>query len=51
MQWTYRWIATRGRHEVRVRAVDAHGTVQVEKSAPPAPDGASGYHRVEFEVA
>lgn len=51
VQWTYRWIATRGRHEVRVRAVDAHGTVQVEKSAPPAPDGASGYHRVEFEVA
>lgn len=50
VQWTYRWDATPGRHNVRVRAHDANGVVQVEKPEAPAPNGATGYHRVEFEV-
>lgn len=51
VQWTYRWEATAGRHDVRVRAVDQQGRTQVQATAPPAPDGATGYHRVEFEVS
>ncbi len=51
VQWTYRWEATSGRHDVRVRAVDQQGRTQVQATTPPAPDGATGYHRVEFEVS
>jgi hypothetical protein len=51
VQWTYRWDATPGQHSVRVRAIDAKGNTQIEAVAPPAPDGATGYHRVAFEVA
>ena len=30
----------------RVRAIDGTGAVQTEREAPPAPDGASGWHSV-----
>ncbi|BDH55397.1 hypothetical protein [Tsukamurella sp. PLM1] len=36
----------RGEHTLEVRATDAHGTVQTDATAPPAPDGATGWHRV-----
>lgn len=51
VQWTCRWDATPGRHDVRVRAVDERGETQIREYAAPAPNGATGYHRVEFEVA
>ncbi|WP_162458568.1 molybdopterin-dependent oxidoreductase [Pseudactinotalea suaedae] len=39
-----------GRHRATVRAVDAEGNRQSVDVRPPAPDGASGLHRREFEV-
>ncbi|MEP7763380.1 molybdopterin-dependent oxidoreductase [Sanguibacter sp. 25GB23B1] len=49
-QWSYLWEATPGRHTLRVRATDATGEVQTSTEAPPAPDGASGWHEVTVEV-
>ena len=51
-QWRYRWTdPTPGEHSVRARAHDGDGAVQPAEPARPAPDGAQGYHRVEFDVA
>jgi DMSO/TMAO reductase YedYZ molybdopterin-dependent catalytic subunit len=50
-QWSWRWQATRGRHTLRVRATDNAGTVQTERSAPVEPDGATGWHERDVEVA
>ncbi|SDT41045.1 DMSO/TMAO reductase YedYZ, molybdopterin-dependent catalytic subunit [Friedmanniella luteola] len=49
-QWSYAWDATSGEHSLTVRATDADGTVQDPAEAPPAPDGASGYHQVSVTV-
>lgn len=50
-QWRYRWAdATPGRHDVRARAFDGDGVAQPPEPKAPAPDGAQGYHRVEFTV-
>jgi DMSO/TMAO reductase YedYZ molybdopterin-dependent catalytic subunit len=49
-QWTFAWTATPGSHTLRVRATDATGAVQIERKAPPAPDGASGWHRISVDV-
>ncbi len=50
--WTYAWPdASSGQHTARVRATDADGQTQTEDTAPPAPDGATGWHTVEFSVA
>jgi DMSO/TMAO reductase YedYZ molybdopterin-dependent catalytic subunit len=50
-QWRYRWAdPTPGEHSVRARAYDGDGEPQPEERKPVAPDGAQGYHRVEFEV-
>jgi DMSO/TMAO reductase YedYZ molybdopterin-dependent catalytic subunit len=43
-QWVWRWDAPRGAHTVQVRATDKTGQVQTSEEAPPAPDGASGWH-------
>jgi DMSO/TMAO reductase YedYZ molybdopterin-dependent catalytic subunit len=43
-QWVWRWQATRGAHTLQVRATDGTGAVQTSTEAPPAPDGASGWH-------
>jgi DMSO/TMAO reductase YedYZ molybdopterin-dependent catalytic subunit len=43
-QWVWRWEATHGEHSLQVRATDATGAVQTSVEAPPAPDGASGWH-------
>lgn len=49
--WSWHWRdARRGNHEIRVRATDGAGELQSGESAPPAPNGASGYHMVEFAV-
>ena len=50
--WTYTWPdAASGSHQVRVRATDATGETQTEQTAAPAPNGASGWHTVDFSVA
>ncbi|MFJ3925953.1 molybdopterin-dependent oxidoreductase [Streptomyces sp. NPDC090022] len=50
-QWVWPWEATPGRHTLEVRATDGTGAVQTEHRAPPAPDGASGWHAVTVTVA
>jgi DMSO/TMAO reductase YedYZ molybdopterin-dependent catalytic subunit len=49
--WSYRWNATPGSHTITVRATDNTGAVQTPDQAPVMPDGATGFHRVSFEVA
>lgn len=49
-QWRWNWTATNGQHDLRVRAVDRRGMVQVARGAPVAPDGATGLHRIRVDV-
>lgn len=49
--WSYRWDATPGDHELQVRAVAGGGEVQTGESADPAPNGASGWHRVDVSAS
>lgn len=48
--WTWQWPAQRGEHTLTVRATDGTGEQQTERVAPPAPDGASGWHSVQVTV-
>ncbi|GAA2572997.1 sulfite oxidase [Winogradskya consettensis] len=50
VQWSYAWQGTKGDHRIQVRATDAEGQTQTEEGAPPAPDGATGWHSVEVTV-
>ncbi|WP_235854662.1 molybdopterin-dependent oxidoreductase [Nonomuraea aridisoli] len=50
-QWSIDWAATPGSHTIEVRATDASGRTQTEQPAPPAPDGATGWHSVTVQVA
>ncbi|HEY9412035.1 MAG TPA: molybdopterin-dependent oxidoreductase [Jiangellaceae bacterium] len=50
-QWVWEWDATPGRHTLRVRATDGVGAVQIEDTAPPFPEGSSGWHSVSVEVS
>ncbi|GLY28290.1 molybdopterin-dependent oxidoreductase [Kineosporia sp. NBRC 101731] len=50
-QWYFAWDdAPKGSHQVQVRATDGDGTVQTGDEAPPAPDGATGWHTVSVTV-
>jgi DMSO/TMAO reductase YedYZ molybdopterin-dependent catalytic subunit len=49
-QWKFDWTAPVGQHTITVRATDANGKLQVAEYAPPAPDGATGYHKVQVKV-
>jgi DMSO/TMAO reductase YedYZ molybdopterin-dependent catalytic subunit len=49
-QWLYRWDAPAGSHQVAVRATNADGELQTQDVAPPAPDGATGWHTITLEV-
>jgi DMSO/TMAO reductase YedYZ molybdopterin-dependent catalytic subunit len=49
-QWKFDWNATSGQHTITVRATDADGKLQVADYAPPAPNGATGYHQVQVKV-
>jgi DMSO/TMAO reductase YedYZ molybdopterin-dependent catalytic subunit len=49
-QWFYRWNAAAGRYRLQVRATDGDGEVQTAAAAPPAPDGATGYHTIDVTV-
>jgi DMSO/TMAO reductase YedYZ molybdopterin-dependent catalytic subunit len=48
--WSLPWNATAGDHELRVRATDNAGDTQTSAEAPPAPDGATGWHTVRVSV-
>jgi DMSO/TMAO reductase YedYZ molybdopterin-dependent catalytic subunit len=49
-QWYWQWPATAGDHAVRVRATDTTGYTQTSTPAPPAPDGATGWHSVQVTI-
>ncbi|PRZ05699.1 DMSO/TMAO reductase YedYZ molybdopterin-dependent catalytic subunit [Isoptericola sp. CG 20/1183] len=49
-QWRYVWDAPVGGHTIAVRAIGADGQVQTSDEAPPAPDGATGWHTVGVSV-
>jgi DMSO/TMAO reductase YedYZ molybdopterin-dependent catalytic subunit len=49
-QWIWEWDAESGDHDLQVRATSADGELQTEQEAPPAPDGATGWHRVTVTV-
>ena len=51
VQWAGSVEVTPGRHTVRVRATDRKGETQTPAIASPAPDGATGWHTVEFEAS
>lgn len=49
--WGYEWTPQKaGNYAVRVRAYDGAGKVQSAKVTEPYPNGATGYHRVVFQV-
>jgi len=49
-QWVLPWQAVRGSHTITVRATDTEGVVQTQTQAPPAPDGATGWHTITVNV-
>lgn len=49
--WSFAWQATTpGPHTITVRATDNTGAVQTADTADPVPDGATGWHSVDFTV-
>jgi len=50
-QWVWDWDATPGRHTLEVRATDDSGYTQTAAPAPPAPNGATGWHQVFVTVS
>ena len=51
VQWLVRWHAVTGDHQLRVRATDGTGAVQIEEPHDPAPNGATGYHTIPVTVS
>ncbi|MFC4137667.1 MULTISPECIES: molybdopterin-dependent oxidoreductase [unclassified Microbacterium] len=51
VQWLLPWQADAGEHELRCRAIGSDGEPQTGASAPPAPDGATGWHTVAVSVS
>ncbi|MCW4465273.1 molybdopterin-dependent oxidoreductase [Glutamicibacter sp. MNS18] len=50
-QWRFVWPGGQpGTHTVTVRAYDGDGQLQSGQKADPAPDGSSGWHRLQFSV-
>nr|WP_285773515.1 molybdopterin-dependent oxidoreductase [Microtetraspora sp. NBRC 13810] len=49
-QWSIDWDLPRGEQTIEVRATDATGHTQTAALAPPAPDGATGYHTILVKV-
>jgi len=49
--WRWTWASpTPGRHTLAVRATDGRGEVQTGALAPPAPDGATGWHTISVRI-
>jgi DMSO/TMAO reductase YedYZ molybdopterin-dependent catalytic subunit len=51
VQWVVDWDAPPGTHQIQVRATDGDGNTQTDQIVPPAPDGATGWHRVRVTIA
>ncbi|MBO9624854.1 MAG: molybdopterin-dependent oxidoreductase [Microbacterium sp.] len=51
VQWSIPWTAESGSHDIECRAIGADGTAQTDAVAPPAPDGATGWHRITVSVS
>jgi len=51
VQWLVRWQAATGNHQLRVRATDGTGALQIEQPHDPAPNGATGYHTIPVTVS
>lgn len=50
--WSLPWEAkTVGNHRITVRAIDNSGATQTADQVPSVPDGATGWHTVNFTVA
>jgi DMSO/TMAO reductase YedYZ molybdopterin-dependent catalytic subunit len=50
--WSFPWQAkSPGEHTITVRATDNTGAVQTSAQVGPVPDGATGWHTVDFTVA
>ncbi|ORB71903.1 molybdopterin-dependent oxidoreductase [Mycobacterium scrofulaceum] len=50
--WSFPWQAkSPGRHTITVRATDNAGATQTADRVAPVPDGATGWHTVDFTVA
>jgi len=49
--WSWRWTATTGTHELRVRMHDLDGTPQDSDVRPVFPGAASGLHTITVDVA
>ncbi|RAO14571.1 molybdopterin-dependent oxidoreductase [Micromonospora noduli] len=50
VQWSWRWDATPGEHRLQVRATDATGETQTERTQDVVPDGATGWHTITVTV-
>ena len=50
-QWYYRWQATPGAHTIQVRATDQTGYTQTAVVQGAEPNGATGYHTIQVDVA
>jgi len=50
-QWRYVWDAPSGDHTLSVRATDSDGNLQEAAEAAPAPNGATGFHRVSVDIS
>lgn len=48
--WEYSWRPVSGQYIIAARAVDLAGYVQTPHTAPPLPDGSSGYHAISVTV-
>jgi len=48
--WRLELALRPGEHRLQVRATDASGYTQTDAQAPPAPDGATGWHTVSVTV-
>ena len=49
--WSFEFDATVGKHELRVRATDGAGALQIREKSSALPDGSSGYHKRTLRVA
>jgi len=50
-QWVVEWNAPKGSHTIEVRATNADGHTQTSTQAPPAPNGATGWHTIHVSAA
>ncbi len=50
VQWRYDWDAQPGKYEIRVRATDETGAMQIEEESGVRPNGATGFHSKEVRV-